>query len=145
MECILETQGYTAKFDFQPSGDPVCEFVLVTEFVLHRELGNVAVRSGPAHVSDEEVGRLIRYFEEHIATLATQPGHDSFEFVTYGLTFTLRAGAGIMTEGTPYFDLLFMVTVDPGDYVMVGGDCGVLVSEVRSFLDALRRVRAELR
>lgn len=109
-------------------------------------------------ISIQDIQRLIKYFEEHIAKLQENPDSESYTFVTYGLNFQVQALAGDvrinpsnLLQTSPddgEFTIVFMVNVGQSNVeacqTYVGGESVVTLKNIHSFTSLLQAVLTEL-
>ncbi|MDF2388031.1 hypothetical protein JMG10_41740 [Nostoc ellipsosporum NOK] len=116
------------------------------------------MKSQPELIYIQDLQRLIKYFEEHIAQLQENPDSESYTFVTYGLNFQVQDLAGevhinpsnllqkLPDDGE--FTIRFMVNVGQTNVeasrTYVGGESVVKLANIHSFTSLLQAVLTEL-
>lgn len=148
-KCILKTDGYQISLDVRDLAASNEYVDVVVELILDPYLGDIVLKSTATLIALNDLSRLVKYFEAHIAQLLHNPDYQSETFVPMELGFQVQALAGeVYTENEGEFSLRFLLNVGKGEEtghrVYVGGESVATLKDIKVFLSSLHEILAAL-
>ncbi|WP_225409270.1 hypothetical protein [Stigmatella hybrida] len=145
-ECSLIARGYRADFRFT-----LAEANRLVDLEVGIGLADGSQRlatSTAGYIPVNDIVRLARYFEDHLASLARNPDTQSEGFVPLELNFELQAMEGeVRAGGDGEFTLRVMVNVtgtgSPNGSVYVGCEGVIDAAHVRDFTTRLHELASQ--